>query len=62
MYSTYNRSIPISFQNALYCGTESKQNNRNDVEELNEMTIENNSNFYAAVILLLLLEHISPPC
>ncbi len=49
MYSVYNRSIPISFQNSLYCGTESKQN---DITEIKQ-TPENQ--FFIVLLLLLLI-------
>lgn len=50
MYSIYNRSIPISFQNALYCGTESRQSNAEQA-----VTVpQHHSNFFTALILLLL--------
>ena len=51
MYSVYNRSIPISFQNTLYCGTESK---RNDAEETKQIMASDN-HFLIALILLCLL-------
>lgn len=50
MYSIYNRSIPISFQNALYCGTEYRQSNT----EQTVMVPQHSNHFFAALILLLL--------
>ncbi len=46
MYSVYNRSIPISFQNTLYCGTEAKQNDTTEIKSENH--------FFIALLLLLL--------
>lgn len=60
MYSIYNRSIPISFQNTLYCGTEAKQNNTKPSEQTS--VCQYHSNFYTAIILLLLLEYNAFSC
>ena len=60
MYSIYNRSIPISFQNALYCGTEAKQNDTKPSEQT--PVYPNHSNFYTAILLLLLLEYNTLHC
>lgn len=55
MYSIYNRSIPISFQNALYCGTESRQNNAEQTQTFSQQ----NNNFLIALLLLLLFTSLS---
>ncbi|MEY8321523.1 hypothetical protein AAK894_10645 [Lachnospiraceae bacterium 46-61] len=62
MYSIYNRSIPISFQNTLYCGTESKQSNTEQIQQTNTANISENHNcFYIALLLLFLLDCVSLP-
>ncbi len=60
MYSIYNRSIPISFQNTLYCGTESKQVNTEQTQEIKNVS-ENHNCFYIALVLLFLFDYISLP-
>ena len=42
MYSIYNRSIPISFQNTLYCGTESKQVDTEQTQEIKNVSENHN--------------------
>lgn len=62
MYSIYNRSIPISFQNTLYCGTESKQTDTKQIQQTNSANVTENHNcLYIALLLLFLLDYVSLP-